>query len=109
MTPPDAFKAWPLGTAATARLMLALCRHDRFRVRQIAAEAGTALQATSRALHRLRDLGVVEFEDGKAGTHRSLIYAVPSNTCANVGENGGSRALLAHRPPSQTPTRRHPG
>jgi DNA-binding IclR family transcriptional regulator len=61
---------------ATDALVLAAVAHGSRTVRGAAADAQVPATTAYGSLTRLRDLGLVAWEDGKAGTLRPLVAAV---------------------------------
>ena len=59
------------------RAVLAVLAARRPTVRTVAAATGKSLSVTHDRLHRLRRLGLVRFEPGRAGTMRPAVHAVP--------------------------------
>lgn len=65
-------------TASLTRVLLAVLALQadglHLSVRSVAARAGLTVQPTHQQLQRLRDVGLVAWEPGRAGTLRPLVY-----------------------------------
>lgn len=68
-----------IGDATTATLLALLRvyeRDGRATVRAVAAERGCSLNSAHKQLVELRDLGLADWDDGRAGTLRPLVAVV---------------------------------
>lgn len=77
MTPPGAVRLPPALVATMNALLIVHARDGRATVRSVAAARGVTVGPIYEQLSRLRDLGLVAWEDGVGGSLRPAVEVLP--------------------------------